>query len=173
MNSITIEIEDKVDELLVALDVDIEYIRKTLINLDELRSMVVKRNDVSLGRLLENVRSETDGYNSHESKRQSIRKELAAALGYGPDELTLSKLENELSGERAHLITKKKVLLLTLTEKLRNEYLATNMLLADCARLNGVLLRGIFNLCNKGTGTYNSSGTATRETDTAFVNLQF
>jgi len=43
-------IEAKVDELLAVLDEDIRHVRASLLRLDELRSLVIKRDQAALGR---------------------------------------------------------------------------------------------------------------------------
>ena len=88
--------EDKVDELLIILDEDIRHIQESLLRLNELRSLVVKRDDAALGKLLESIQSETDVYRSNELKRQSIREELATAFGSNLEQMTLSRLESKL-----------------------------------------------------------------------------
>jgi hypothetical protein len=164
---------DKIDELLVALDKDIQHIQETLSRLDELRSLVIRRDDVSLSKLLEIIQAESDSYKSHELKRQSIREELAIALDCKSEQMTLSRLEAVLPSEKKAQIAERKTKLGALTAKLKKECLATAMLLSDCARFNTMLLRGIFELGRTGTITYNSKGSAKHQTNTAFVNLQF
>jgi hypothetical protein len=173
MKAIAVEAEEKIDELLLCLDEDIRHIRDSLLRLDELRSLVVRRDDVALGRLLESIRAELDSYKSHELKRQSLREELAVAFGCNLEEITLSRLEAVLSGERKAQVVERKSKLRLLTVELKKEHLGTMMLLSDCARFNGVLLRSVFELGKTGTITYNSSGSAKRQTDMALVNLQF
>ena len=164
---------DKVDELLVILDKDTQHIEESLSRLNELRSLVIKRNDADLGRLLERIQSESDSYRSQELKRQSIRKELAAALDCKLKQMTLTRLEEVLPEEKKAQITERKDKLRLLTEELKKEYLSTTMLLSDCARFNSLLLKSIFDLGKTGMVYYNSNGAAKRQTDAAFVNLEF
>ncbi len=173
MKATVIAIEDRVDELLTVLDRDIAYVQENLSRLNELRSLVIKRDDASLGRLLESIQAESDSYRSHELKRQSMRKELAAALDCSFEQMTLSRLEATLVGEKKAQVTERKVKLRTLTEELKKEHLSTAMLLSDCARFNSVLLRSIFDIGKTGMVYYSSDGAAKRQSDTAFVNLQF
>jgi hypothetical protein len=173
MKATTVGIEDKIGELLVILDRDIQHIEGCLLLLNELRSLVIKRDDASLGKLLEGIQAESNSYKSHELKRQSIRKELAIAFGCEVEQMTLSRLEAVLPvGEKAE-VTERKVKLKSLTEQLKKEHLSTVMLLSDCARFNSLLLRGIFDLGKTGMVYYNSNGAAKRQTDRAFVNMEF
>ena len=173
MKTVPVEIEDKVDELLVCLEKDIEHMKKSLLNLDELRSMVIKRDDAALGRLLESIQVEAEGYREHESRRQSIRSELATFIGCDVKDVTLSKLEVSVPEEKKARITQCKEKLRVLTQRLRKEYSSTAILLSECNRFTNMLLQSIFNLGNTGAVYYNANGTTRQQSDTAFVNLQF
>ena len=173
MKTATIEIESKVDQLFGVLDEDIRYIQGNLSRLNELRSLVVKRDDTSLRKLLESIQSDLNSYKDNELKRRLLRKELAIAFECGFEQMTLSRLEVELSGEQKAEVAKRKSKLQTLAEKLKKEHLSTAMLLSDCGRFNSVLLRSILELGQAGTITYSPKGSAERQTNPAFVNLQF
>ena len=167
------ETEGKIEELLVVLDKDIQRIEQSLLRLDELRTLVVKRDDAALGKLIESIGGESDSYKSNELKRQSIRKELATVLGCGFEQMTLTRLEAELAGEKRAEVAGRKTLLRALVKQLKKEHLSTAMLLSDCARFNSVLLKGIFDIGRPATITYDADGSAKRQAETAFVNLQF
>ncbi len=173
MKATAIEIEDKVDELLDALDKDSRHIQESLLKLNELRSLVVKRDDAALGRLLESIQAESDSYRSHESKRQSIRKDLADTLGCNLEQMTLSALEASLPEEKKAQVTRMKAKLKSLITELRKEHLSTTLLLSECTRFNNLLLKSIFDLGKSDVVYYNSNGATRRQTDTALVNLQF
>ena len=173
MNTLAIEIENSVDKLLAVLDEDIRHIRKSLSTLDGLRHSVVKRDDVSLGKLLEGARSESSGYKNNEAKRRLLREELAVALGCAPGQMTLSRLETELSGEKKAQVAERKMTLRTLIDKLQKEHVSTIMLLSDCARFNGMLLKSVLQLGGTGEITYSPRGSVQRQIDTVFVDSQF
>jgi hypothetical protein len=172
MESTSISIEDKIDELLAVLDTDIRHIQQNLSYLNELRSYVIKRDDTSLSKLLELIRGRSGSYRSQELKRQSVRKELADALGWSLEQVTLSALGSGLPKEKRGQVTKKKEQLSSLVNELRKEHLSTSLLLSECARINRTLLKEIFNPGNSGTVYYGSNGAAKRQSDMAFVNLQ-
>jgi flagellar biosynthesis/type III secretory pathway chaperone len=173
MKAATIGAEDVVEELLVVLDEDIRLIQRSLSQLNELRSLVIKRDEVALGRLLERIQVEAPACKRHDSKRQSIRKELARALGCDYEQMTLSRLESVLPGEEKSKVAERKARLRSLTEELKKEHLSTALLLSECARFNNVLLRSVLGLGRTETLIYDSNGAASRQTDKALVNLQF
>jgi len=173
MKTSIIEIEDKVDQLLFVLDKDIQYLQQNLLRLNELRSLVIKRDESSLGNLLESIQPESVLYKENELKRQSLREELAIALDCSFKQMTLSRLEGALSGEKKVEVKQRKIQLQTLAEELKKEHLSTTMLLSDCSRFNSMLLTSILELGQAGTVTYSPQGSAKRQTNPAFVNLQF
>ncbi len=164
---------DKVDELLAVLDKDIEHIQRSLSRLNELRRLVIKREDTALGKLLESIQAESDNYRSNELKRQSARKELAIAFGCSLEQMTLSRLEDVLSGEKKAQVSERKAKLRSLTKELKKEHLGTALLLSECARFNHVLLKTILDIGKTEIVHYNCNGATSRQTETAFVNLQF
>jgi hypothetical protein len=173
MKATAISIEDKVDELLLVLDEDIRHIQQSLSWLNELRSLVIKRDDIALGKLLELIQGESGRNLRHELKRQSIRKELASALGFSLAQMTLSTLEACLPKGKKEQVTEKKAKLKSLIKELKKEHLSTALLLSECARFNRMLLKGVFNLGNTRTIYYGSNGATKQQSDMAFVNLQF
>jgi hypothetical protein len=164
--------EDKIDEMLTVLDKDIQHMQENLARLNELRSLVIKRDNASLGRLLESIQNDADSYAANEAKRNAIRRQLSAALDCAFDKLTLSRLETVVSEDKKNRIAEIKTGLKSLAEELKKEYLGTVMLLSECARFNNLLLKSIFGFGKTGTTMYGSSGEAKRQTDAAFVNVR-
>ena len=173
MKAMEIEIEDKVNALLVCLKKDIEHLQDSLSQLNELRRLVIKRDDVALDRLLEMIQAEEGHYRNHELNRQSIRKGLAAAFGYDLEQMTLSALEADLSETRKKQVVQTKTKLRSLVEEFRKEYFSTVFLLSECARFNNLLLRSIFDLRKEEVVSYNANGIKKRQTDMALINVQW
>ena len=167
------EIEDKVDVMLDVLDKDIQHIQQCLSHLNELRSLVIKRNDVALSKILERIQHESDSYRNNELKRQSLRKELANILGCNFEQMTLSTLEAAMSEEKKARVTERKTKLRALIKELKKEHLSTALLLSECARFNHLLLKSIFDLGKSEIVTYSCNGATRRQTDMGFVNLRF
>lgn len=172
MNPTTAGIEDKVERFLDILGTDIEHVKKSISCIDELRALVIKRDDAALSRLLENIHAESDDYKTHELIRRKMREELAAALDCNPEQVTLTVLQTVLQGETASRAARTRATLASLMNELRKEYLSTTLLLSDCAGFNKLLLRSIFALGKTGTVTYSSKGSPKEHSETAFLNLQ-
>lgn len=172
MRTIEPEIEEKVDELLACLDTDVRHIEESLSHLNELRSLVIKRDDEALGGLLESLRAKSDRYAGHESQRRSIRQDLANVLGCETEQMTLTALASRLTGGKKSQIIEIQTKLRALTGQLKTEHMSTALLLSECSRLNSLLLRSLFDLGRTDAVYYNSSGTAKRQMDRALMNLQ-
>jgi hypothetical protein len=172
MKATAAPIEDKVDKLLVCLDRDVRHMQESLQNLNEMRRLVIKRDEAALGKLLENIQGESDSYRNHELNRKSIRKELADNFGCDVEQMTLSALESCLPEAQKDRVTQMKTKLRLLGSELKKEYLSTSLLLSECTRFNNLLLKGIFDLGKTESLHYKSNGQTRRQIDTAFVNLQ-
>ena len=172
MKTKAIGIEQKVDALLICLDKDVEHLQTGISRLHEMRRWIIKRDDVALGKLLEEIRTETDEYGRHERNRQSIRRELAAALGYDLRQMTLSVLETILPKVQKGQIAEKRNKIKYLIEEFRKEHSGTAIILSECARFNNSLLQTIFDLGKVNSLCYNSNGAAKQQTHVGLINLQ-
>ena len=172
MKTTAISIEEKVDALLGCLDEDVRNLQQGLSRLDELRRLVIKRDDVALNRLLETIQMEVSDCRRHEHNRQSIRQELAATLGYDLRQMTLSALAAHLPKGRKEQVNRRRAKIKSLIEEFRKEHLGTVLLLSECARFNTLLLRSIFDLGKVEGLTYGSNGAAERQADVALLSLQ-
>jgi hypothetical protein len=173
MNTVTIEIENKVSQFLDVIEKEIQRSRHVLLRLEQLRSLVIKRDDDGLGRILSEIKAESGSYKDNEIKRQLLRRDLASFFGCRMDQMTLTKLQENLSGEIKDQVTELKENMQIVTQKLRKEHLSTAMLLAECARFNRMLLKNIFEFSQRGTVTYSPNGQTQRQGSSAFMNIQF
>jgi len=172
MNEQTTVLSSNVDDMLGVLERDVQHIERTLLFLNELRGLVIKRDEQNLGRLLEEIRAEAQDYSANEQRRRTIRGQLAVLLGYKPEELTLSVLRMRLDKPAKSAVAEKQDRLRTLAQRLQREYIATASLLSDCARINSRLLKVIFERSRTGLVCYDSQGTAARESDAAFMSMR-
>ena len=173
MKTLTPDIEMRIGQLLGVLDTDIRHLEDSLAALDQLRRLVVKQDHDGLNHLLSSIQNETRSYHGNEQKRLVLRNELARLCHCDPQQITLSRFEAELTGDKRQQVVERKTKLRTLAARLKNEHAATSRLLADCARFNRTLLNSLLNLGRPQTATYNAAGTAQRQTNTIFMDMQF
>jgi hypothetical protein len=164
---LTIEIENKIDEMLECLDVDIEHIQTNLMRLNDLRALVIKRDDTQLTRLLNEIQMESDSYKEHESRRFMIRKQLAKLLTCEIEKITLSTLETMLDEEKRNCLRTKKAQIKALVESFKVEYASTIVLVSECSRFNKMLIKSIFEPAKANPISYSSKGTVRENRDSS------
>jgi hypothetical protein len=172
MNEQMVELSRRAEDLLGVLERDMEHVERTALHLNELRGFVIKRDEQSLGRLLEDIRTEAQEYSANEQRRCLIRGEMAGLLGFKPEKLTLSVLKTHITGPAKTAIAESQQKLKALVERLRREYVSTVALLSDCARINSLLLKIVFERSRTGLVCYDSAGLTRRQGDAAFMNMR-
>lgn len=166
-------IQTRVTALLGVLDEDIGHIEATLLRLDQLRKLLIKRDDKSLEQLLEEIQTQGETYAATESKRQELRHEMAMVLGFQDRDLTLSELVACVGGPDGTALAERQTRLKSLVARLKREHKVTTLLIADCARFNRSLLRVFFGPTARTGPTYSATGTVRHPTGTAVLNMRF
>ena len=166
-------VEEEIAALLDVLDEDIRHIEVALQRLDTLRTLLIKRDDASLEKLLDEIRKEGETYATNEQKRQALRKAVATRLGRNGTDLTLSELQTLVKGPQREALQDRQVRLKSLAAELRREYMLTAVLLSDCARFNRSLMQAFFGPTSQGGMTYSPSGAARQQSRTTLMSMQF
>jgi len=166
-------LHNRVEDLLDVLNQDIQHIELSLVYLDTLRSMLIKRDEDGLSALLQRIRTETDTQVGLEIERQSIRQELAQLLDLDFAALTLSRLASLLPEPLGQRVTCKRKRLRELVERLSREHRSTAWLLKDFQRFNQALFHAIFNNGKNKTLTYSANGLKQRQGHHNLMNMQF
>ncbi|MGA2092908.1 MAG: hypothetical protein ABSH16_05815 [Sedimentisphaerales bacterium] len=167
------ELTQKTEDLLGILELDIERIERTIQNLNNLRGLVVKRDEKELGRLLEAIQSESQVYSHNERQRDQLRKEMAKLIGCPQESMNLSVLKEHLSEPGLiEQVGDRQLKLRNLVMLLKKEYVSTVALLSDCARINSALLKCIFGRGQGKLVCYNSAGEIARQNDAAFMSMR-
>ncbi|MHC4518719.1 MAG: flagellar export chaperone FlgN [Planctomycetota bacterium] len=164
-------IETKVDALLAVLDEEIRHGETTLSQLDVLRNLLIKRDDVALEQLLRDLHEQGQTRGQTERRRQELRQELADALGRDVKALTLSALQTVLSDPRRAAVRERQKRLRSQIGLLEREYALTRALVADCARFNRSLMRVFFGTDSDRTMTYGATGAVRHQTGAGMVSL--
>jgi hypothetical protein len=164
---------NRVEDLLDVLSQDIQHIEQSLVYLDGLRSMLIKRDEPGLNALLHRIRTETESHTGLEIERQRIRQELAQGLNLDFSALTLSRLASLLPEALGQRVSYKRKRLRKLVEQLSQEHLSTAWLLKDFQRFNQALFHAIFNNGRNTTLTYGANGLKQRHAHQNLMNMQF
>lgn len=163
----------RVAELLDVLDRDIRHVETSLLRLDALRTLLIKRDDRALETLLANIHRQGEMHAATEQRREQLRRDLAADLGWPACELTLSGLMTRLAEPTRSHLAERQTRLKVLIAQLKREHTLTSVLIADCASFNRSLLRAFFGpACKTGT-TYSPAGAPKHSTGMSLLNMQF
>ncbi len=167
------EILRKTEELVAVLEADARHIQESLLLLDRLRSLVIKHDEAGLQRLLQQLREQADAYAQVESRRQRLRRQLAALLDWPVAELTLSRLAAALPPGLSQTVSHQRTALRDLADRLDREYRNTSCLLGDCVRFNRALFRAVFQPAETESVVYGATGSARPSVTSHLMNVQF
>jgi len=145
------------DDLIVFLDDQTAAIKKTLYRLDRLRAAIVRRDEGSLEQLMEEVQHEGQRRKENDLRMQRLQIKLSSVLNCSPDEVNMTRLCEQLTGQDRRIVQEKQATLQQLTRDLANERQGTELLLRECARFTRLLLSSMVGTKNQ-TRTYTAQG---------------
>ena len=145
------------DDLIVFLDDQIADIEQTLHRLDRLRAAVVRRDEGSLEELMVEVRDEGLRKKKTDFRMQQLQIKLSSVLRCSPEEVNMTRLCEQLTGQDRQIVQEKQATLQQLTRNLSNERQGTELLLRECARFTRLLLSSMVGVKNQ-TRTYTAQG---------------
>jgi hypothetical protein len=163
----------KTEELIAVLEADVRHIQESLLLLDQMRSLLVKHDETGLQQLLHQLREEADAYAQVESRRQRLRRQLAALLDCPVAEMTLSRLAAALPPDLSQTVAHQRTAIRDLVDRLDREYRNTSLLLTDCVRFNRALFRAVFQPAKAESVVYGTAGTAKPSVTSHLMNVQF
>lgn len=165
------KMEKDITELIEILDNDIKNIAQDISVLEVIRKCLIRKDETSLSRLLDQVRSVMQNRRQNENRRFNLRRKLAEAFCCPVEKLTLSNLQTKVDEPYKTALTEKRAALAQLIEQFKAQHETTAFLLSDCARFNALLLRSIMESSTTESVTY-KPGRINRSTNAAFINLQ-
>jgi len=168
-----VDIQTQVTALLDVLDEDIRHVEDTLVRLDTLRELLIKRDNDALEKLLVETRKQSENYVATELRRQGVRRDLAKELGWTERDLTVTKLLPHVAEPLAGALTERQTRLKALISRLKREHTLTAMLILDCRRFNRSLLDVFLGPAAKTGAVYSPTGSVRPPTGTALLNMQF
>ncbi len=132
-----------IDELLGALDDQINVLELKCSQLAGLSRALVRRDNEATEAILEEMERAEEVQASADLRLVAVRGTFAEALGCEVEKLKLSRLVAELPPRWARATDHRRRRIVDLTGKLRREHLRTAMLLSECARINRMLLESL------------------------------
>ncbi len=168
-----VAVQTRVTVLLDVLDEDIRHVETTLVKLDTLRGLLIKRDDGALERLLEDIHKRGEEYAATERRRQDLRRDLATDLGWKEGDVTMTNLLTQVAGHLRSALAERQTRLKVLIARLKREHALTALLISDCGRFNRSLLQVFLGPFGKAGATYSPTGAAQRPAGMALLNMQF
>lgn len=146
-----------IEELEVFLDVRQAELLETLGRLGDLRAAVIRRDEASLTRLLEEVQQDAEHRRQMETAQRAIERRLCDAFEGLETPVTVSCVCRRIDDTLQAPLRRKQTLLLETARRVQNELEATDMLLRECARCNRELLAAILGR-DRQSLTYDTQG---------------
>lgn len=139
--------------------------------LGSLCAAIVERDESAVERILNQIEQAQQLQTIGDQKVAALRDELAGRLGMDSRTLRLSALIEQLPPHcQAGMLTKRRRVL-DLAERFRVQHMRTVMLLTECARINRLLLEGLFPRCQAVTA-YSADGSQTWRAEAGLVDME-
>ncbi len=156
MNRIQTELDPEIlVNLNELLDQEQQRIEQILRQLDDLRSAVIRRDENGLEELMKQIQAQQNMYSQLDQRRQQMRRRLAETVGCPESQLNLTRLIGSIPAEQGDPLRRRQDTLGRQVRRLKMEHHLTELLLADCTRLNRMLLR---TMLGEVGNSYNAQG---------------
>jgi len=135
-----------VRELLDVLDDEIELLNLRRSQLEVLSGAMLDRDEQAVGELLGEIEDSAQRQAATDLKLQAVRIALASAMGISAEGLKLSDIIEALRADVRPQVNYRRQQVILLIEALRAQHMETAFLVHECARINRVLLEGLFQI---------------------------
>jgi hypothetical protein len=144
MTATAAEIHTLVGEFLAVLDEAIRLQETAVDRLKGLCDAVTARNEAALRQIIDDAGMTSAKFAAVEHARQALSARLAAAVGCGLEEVTLSRLVRRVSAEDAQAIEERRRRITALGGDIRRQHRRTAAFVGECAHVNRAFLLGLF-----------------------------
>jgi len=132
-----------IDELLAALDEQVDLLERKRSQLAELSAALIARNDDATERLLGELEQTEAVQRAADMRLGAVRSAVAAALGAAAVHVRLAELIEYLPSAQAAAVRQRRQHIIRKAAALRAEHLRTVLHLAEAARINRLLLESL------------------------------
>jgi hypothetical protein len=139
--------------------------------LGSLCAAIIERDESAVERILDQIEQAQQLQTIGDQKVAALRTELAGRLGVDAGALRLSGLIDLLPPRCQAGLRAKRTRVLELAERFGVQHMRTVMLLSECARINRMLLEGLFPRCQAVT-TYGAGGRANWRAEAGLVDME-
>lgn len=160
-----------VEEMLPVLNEEIALLTLRRAQLETLSKALIENDDKALERLLAEMEETQQIQADTERKLQALRAALANAVGCDPNRLRLASLMERLDDEHRAMLDYRRQRIILLVKAVRAQHLRTTMHLLESARINRMLLEGLFPR-TQSVGTYDVHGSSCWHPDGGLVDAE-
>jgi flagellar biosynthesis/type III secretory pathway chaperone len=132
--------QEHLDKLAEYLDSQAGYLERVLQFLDEFRKALIRRDVAALEQMHRRMEQEGELCRHIEQSRRHLTERLAEVMGCEVQEVCLSRICSRLEPGEQLRMKKRQEYLKELTARLRQQHLATELLVREYARMNRRLL---------------------------------
>lgn len=162
---------EHVDELLEYLDCQGMHLERVLTFLDDFRRALIRRDAPALERMQAQMEQESQVSSELEDRRRHLLRQFAEAIGCRQEEVCLSEIRCHSEPMQQELLRKRQEYLKGLTDRLRQQHLATELLVREYARMNRRLLETLRGQAEKGK-VYDARGRSDGMADSGWVSVR-
>ena len=160
-----------VDEMVPVLNEEITLLTLRRAQLETLSRALIANDDKALERLLSEMEETQQIQSDTERKLQALRTALANAMGCNPHRLRLADLMDRLDDEHRAMLDYRRQQIILLVREVRAQHLRTTMHLLESARINRMLLEGLFPH-TESVDTYDMNGSSSWRADGGLVDAE-
>jgi flagellar biosynthesis/type III secretory pathway chaperone len=132
--------DNALDQLVAALDRELALLERRERQTDELRQAIIQADDVEMEALLDRMGEADREQSLVDAEVGSLRAAISAMLDPRAPTMKLSEMVKRLPPERSGGIERRRELIVRKIDDLRQLHVETAVLLAECARINRMLL---------------------------------
>jgi len=142
--------QEHLDKLAEYLDSQAGYLERVLQFLDEFRKSLIRRDVAALEQMQEQMEQEGELCRHIEQSRRHLTERLAEVMGCEVQEVCLSRICSRLEPGEQLRMKKRQEYLKELTARLRQQHLATELLVREYTRMNRRFLEVLTGQLEKG-----------------------
>ena len=172
MISMTPNMAQLISAFAAGMDEEIELLELKGKHLEALSEAILGRDDESLSVLLGQMEQAQQLQTATDERLSAIRLEIANVQAWPVEMVTATRLASQLSGQARSMIEDSRRRIVELAEQVRKQHLETALLLAECARINRMLLEGLFGQQSQPLKTYSRDGNSTWRPETGVVDAE-
>ncbi len=159
------------EEVIAFLDRQSDHLQVLLALLDGLRESLIRRDLPAMQEMQAQLGQEGQRRAELDRSRQALQETLAESLGCAGEAVCLSLAGSRADADLREKIEVRRQALRGQVARLRQQHLATELLVRECARMNRRLLEAVMGTGEK-TETYDARGRRAWSAGTGLMNLK-